>query len=212
MKLNRLAPASLFLAAATLGACGSTETAAAPEAMAMPSPEEQQAMMMAMMTAAAPGPNHERLMSLAGDWTVQARYRMDPTGPWTEAAATAKLQKALGGRMLVQKFNGKLSMGPGMDMQLDGLELTGFNNLTQKYESYWFDNMSTWCTFTQGVEENGVLDLKGMMSDAITPAGRPVRFTRRIVDADHFVTEAFDTIPPLGEVKVMELSYARAQP
>jgi hypothetical protein len=204
---------TLGLAALTLvGATAlATYSIAMQEPAGAPTPAQQQEMMMAMMQAGTPGKEHEELMKSAGDWSVKTKYRMSPDQPWSEGTATAKMSKALGGRFVAMKYSGKMSFGPGMEMTLDGLEIFGFNNLTQEYEAYWFDSMSTWGLFSSGKEENGVLNLLGTIVDPITPQGRAVRFTKHKVDEDHFVAEAFDTIPPLGEVKVMEMEFTRVQ-
>ncbi len=206
-------PLTLGLAALTLvGATAfATYSIAQQEPAGAPTLAQQQEMMMAMMQAGTPGKEHEELMKSAGDWSVKSKYRMSPDQPWTEGTATAKMSKALGGRFVVQKYSGKMNFGPGMEMTLDGLQILGFNNLTKEYEAYWFDSMSTWCVFSSGKEEDGVISLKGTIYDAISPQGRPTRFTQRKVDDDRFVGEAFDTIPPLGEVKVMELEYTRVK-
>ena len=177
-------------------------------APAVPSAEEQQALMMAMMTAGVPGPEHEKLMAWAGDWTVKLRMRMAPDAPWEESAGTSKWSKALGGRFIVQKLSSNMNMG-GMEMQWDGLELFGFNNVTQEFEAWWFDSMSTTGLYTHGKEVNGVIELRGLMKDPISPEGRPALFTLRPVDENHFFSEGYDTIPPHGLIKVIELEFTR---
>lgn len=168
-------------------------------------------MMMAMMSAGVPGPEHEAIMAWAGDWTVKLRMRMAPDAPWDETTGTAKFSKTLGGRYIVQKLNCTMKMG-AMELPFDSLEIFGFNNVTKEYEAWWFDSMSTTGMYTHGKEVNGVIELRGLIKDPLSPEGRPALFTHRSVDENHFFGEGYDTIPPHGLIKVIELEFTRVIP
>jgi hypothetical protein len=48
-----------------------------------------------------------------------------------------------------------------------------------------------------------------MMRDVISPDGRPYRHVTHPVDEDHYITKMYDTIPPVGDILVMEIAYTR---
>lgn len=173
------------------------------------SPEEMQAIMMQMMEKAQPGPEHKKLQALAGEWTTEIKMRMGgPDSPWENHTGHSKIQSALGGRYLIEKFTAEL----GMMGKMEGLLILSYNNLTEEYESIWMDNMSTWpqCA-SGGINEEGATELKGKMRDVITPEGRPYRHVTHPVDENHYFTKMYDTIPPTGDIQVMEIEYTRIE-
>lgn len=192
-------PLPLAFAVAALVACNAPQPA--------PEPMDEAAAMMKMMELAAPGKQHQQLMSRAGDWTVAARMRMAPDAPWSDMEMKVKSQAALGGRWLISKVSGDMG-----GMPFDGLQIEGYNNLKQQYEAYWTDSMSTWFVSTAGqMDEQGALEMKGMMVDFVTPQGRPYRSVTTFQDADHFRTVMYDTIPPAGDVEMMTLEFSRVK-
>ncbi|MHC4824546.1 MAG: DUF1579 family protein, partial [Planctomycetota bacterium] len=134
-------------------------------------PEQLQEIMMEQMKMGQPGPQHEQLQAMAGEWSTKMKMRMGgPDSPWQEYEGHSKIQIALGGRYIIEKFTGEL----GMMGKMDGLLILGYNNMTEEYESIWMDNMSTWPQFAKGVvNEEGATELSGMMRDVISPDGRP---------------------------------------
>ncbi len=170
-------------------------------------PVDEAAMMMKMMELAAPGKEHQKLMTRAGDWSVAARMRMGPDAPWMDMAFKVKSQAALGGRWLISKVNGDMG-----GMPFDGLQIEGFNNLTKQYDAYWTDSFSTWFVTTSGnLNEKGALEMKGTMIDGVTPEGRPYRSVTTYQDADHYRTVMYDTIPPQGDVEMMTMDFSRVK-
>src|SRR5438552_2980059 len=75
-------------------------------------PEQQKQMMDEMMKAIAPGPEHDKLKEMAGNWDCAVKF-FPPEAPGTvqESAGTAKMEMILGGRYIVQKFEGSMPMG-----------------------------------------------------------------------------------------------------
>ena len=179
-------------------------------------PEE---MMMEYMKLGQPGPEHEKMLATVGDWTTVTRMKTSPDSDWTEGTGSTKVQKALGGRFLVEKVEYNFNFG-GISQKTNGILIMGYDNFTKKYQSMWIDSMSTGMFFTEGeMDENGVLELTGKMRDMMSPDGR--NFLMRSVpkDKDHFVLEMYDSIPasptdPMPEtpnMKVMEIEYSRVK-
>lgn len=99
----------------------------------MDSPE-----MQAMMKAMTPGPEHQRMARMAGDWTFTNKLWMDPSAPPSEGSGTMHAEMILGGRYLHSVWKGDF-----MGMQFEGHGTDGFDNVTRKHVSSWVDNMST---------------------------------------------------------------------
>ena len=97
-----------------------------------------------------------------------------------------------------------------MGMPMKGVNILGFDNSTGEYTSMWADTMSTWWVSSRGKENaEGVIDFKGTMKDV---AGeRPFRMEVHNVSADEVQGRMFDTIPPVGEVEVMQFTSKRKQ-
>lgn len=190
-------------AACSATCCQSTQVAFEaidPEAM------EPMEIMQAMMEMGAPGEEHAELMTQAGLWETRIRMRMAPDAPWEEYSGSSKIQKALGGRYLIEKFEAEM----GMMGTMSGLLILGYSNLTEEYQSLWFDSSSTYPSIAKGkVREDGRTELHGMMKDLITPQGRPYRIVITPKSNDHYLMEMYDTIPPAGEVMVMTIDYHR---
>lgn len=173
------------------------------------SPEAQMELMQAMMKMGAPGEEHKAMKSWVGNWNAEMKMRMSPEADWETYKGKAKIQSALGGRYMIEKFEANL--GPMMG-EMEGLLIFGYNNLTKQYESSWRDNWSTWASTATGFQnEEGMYEMSGLMKDLVTPEGRHTHYTTGFVTEDHMVMHMYDTIPPHGDVKVMQIDYYRVK-
>src|SRR5262245_59333625 len=82
--------------------------------------------------APTPGPEHEVLKRLEGNWT--AVIKMDGN----EAPATATYKMDLGGLWLISEFRGELFGQP-----FQGRGADGYDPEKKKYVSVWVDSMTT---------------------------------------------------------------------
>src|ERR1043165_347550 len=87
-----------------------------------------------------------------------------------------------------------------------GLGLTGYNTMEKRYESYWFENMSTWGTTATGRWDDAkkTLTLEG---DEINPETGKPRHTRTMLDLSSPTREtmvAYTTAPDGKEFKTFE--------
>ena len=175
--------------------------------------------MMQYMALGQPGEAHEKMMVGVGEWDTITKMKTAPDEPWTEGTGHTKVQKALGGRFLIEKVQYNFSFG-GMNTKTNGILIMGYDNFTKKFQSMWIDSMSTGMFYSEGeMDENGVLELSGTMRDMMSPDGR--QFLMRSVpkDKDHFTLEMYDSIPaspsdPMPKkpnVKVMEIEYSRVK-
>src|SRR5439155_25747718 len=99
--------------------------------------------------AATPGPVHQRLAKLAGEYTTVAKFAAKPGDPAQESRGTAKLTSVLGGRFVHEENSGSLLGQPN-----SGLRLYGYNDASGHYEGMWVYTGST-----------GIMTLTGTSTD-----------------------------------------------
>src|SRR5512132_483462 len=99
---------------------------------------EQQAEMQAYMKAATPGPEHQALAAMAGNYDLKVKGWQAAGAAPEESVATAVRSSALGGRVMVEEVHGTM-----MGMPFEGHGMSGFDNVTGKYWSTWTDSMGT---------------------------------------------------------------------
>jgi hypothetical protein len=163
-------------------------------------------MMKKMEALAAPGPEHQKIASLAGEWETEARCYM--TGPDTPTVTkgTCKGKMILGGRFLQEEFEGDM-----MGKKFHGSGLLGYDKFNQKYIDTWIDDMGTGIFVTEGnFDASGkVLTLNGKMDDPMTgEKGKEMRLVTRILSPDKHTFEMHDVA--LGDKgKMMEITYTR---
>ncbi len=107
---------------------------------AMDSPE-----MQAAMAAMSPGPEHQKLAHMVGDWTFTNKMWMDPSAPPAEGSGTMHAEMILGGRYVYEVWKGNF-----MGMPFEGHGTEGYDNITKKHISSWADNMSTAIMYSTG--------------------------------------------------------------
>jgi len=190
--------------------------AAASAAIALPLPAQeakqktpaadQQAMTEAWQKAAAPGPNHKLLASLAGQWNFATKMWMQPGAPPEMSTGTAVYTPLMDGRFIQGEYKGTFG---GMAFQ--GLGLTGYDNVAKHFTATWADNMGTSIMLMTGKYDAATktFTYKGDMVDVMKPGTRvKVRQTVKVTDDDSHVMEWYE-FRSGKEVKTMEISYTR---
>jgi hypothetical protein len=211
MHVRKLTSAAALIACGALLAIAASrpqdkpaaKTPPPPAAKAAPSPMEDPAMMEKMMKLATPSDAHKELAKHAGTWEVHYKMRMSPDMPWMETDGTVEKKSILGGRYIQEDVAFSV-----MGMPMQGMQILGFDNLTQEYISWWADSMSTWWVTARGKKAaDGTIELKGTMVDVA--GSRPYRMVIRPKGEDTTEVEMYDTIPPKGDVLVMSLTEKR---
>jgi hypothetical protein len=200
-RISSLVPPLLAL---VLCACQST-----PKQPAAPAPVDMETMMAKMMELAAPGAEHEVLMRDAGTWDSVYKLRMAPDAPWTEFRGSATCRPLLDGRYLWQDVEWTMpDPMSGQMMPMKAFQILGYDKMSNEYTALWADAWSTWMITSRGKRDaRGVLNMGGTMRDV---AGeRPFRMEIREDGADQRHITMYDTIPPQGEVVVMEIAQKR---
>jgi len=193
----------IALVAVTLFVAANVFAADAPKAGAA----DQQAMTEKMMKAAAPGPQHEMLKKMAGEWNAKVTSMMDPSQPPQVENSTSTLTMLMDGRYCQEVTSGQM-----MGQPFSGMGLTGYDNVLGKYVSTWVDNMGTGIMTSTGTADASgkVITWIGTMSDPMTGKASKSRMVTTIVDDDHHTFEMYGTPPGAKkEMKVMTIEYSR---
>jgi hypothetical protein len=184
----------------------STKAAAKPAAKAQAMDPQAMAEMMEKM--AAPGPQHERLQKLAGQWIATVRWTWDPSQAMQETKSTSVITTLMDGR-----YSQEVNAGEMQGRPFQGMGLTGYDNILKKYVSVWFDNMGTGFMTSQGTPDatGSVVNWTSEFTDAMTGKTKKCRLVTRFQDDDHRVFEMFDKGPDGKEFKAMEITYERSK-
>jgi hypothetical protein len=171
-------------------------------AAALAQQPDSAAMMQAWEAYMTPGPEHQRLASLAGDWTWNSTFWMAPGGPGEKSEGTMTAQPIMDGRYVIEQWNGTVMGGP-----FEGRSLSGYDNAKKQHWSVWVDNMSTGAmTSWGGYDESGqTMTMSGQFVDPMSGQEKTSRSVMRHVDENHFILEMFGPGPDGKEFKTMEL-------
>ena len=158
---------------------------------------------------AAPTGAHEKLKPFEGSFRAEVKMWMGPGDPIV-STGTMTSTFDLGSRFLHQRYVGDQSDGPFPNFE--GRGYWGFNTMTNQYEGFWIDTVSTFMQTESGdVDDSGtVWTMTGSM-----PCKEPGKTTKKksvitLKDNDHHSMEMYFKEPDSNEVKGMEIQYTRA--
>jgi hypothetical protein len=163
-------------------------------------------MMKAWQEYMTPGAMHDLLAKSVGEWKTEISSWMDPNMPPTVTEGKSVCEAMLGGRFFHSKETANF-----MGMPFEGSSITGYDNATKKFFSYWVDNMSTGGMILEGSydEATKTLTFTGKMTE---PMGTEmsVREVVKSTDNDH---STFEMYMDMGgkEIKNMEIQYTRVK-
>jgi hypothetical protein len=192
-----------LLAAVAIAAMSAT---AALSAAAQEMPADQQKAMEAYAKVMSPNENHAFLKNFAGEWNTESKAWMQPGAPPTVSQATADAELILGGRFVMTKFHGSMFGQP-----FEGIQILGYDNLQQKYTTFWIDNSSTVFYLMSGARDTSgsVVNQAGMWPDPMSGGTIAVRDVTRVVSPDEYTYELFMTGPDGKEFKTLENRVSR---
>lgn len=147
----------------------------------------------------APGPEHERLKQLEGEWIATLK------SPGGDSKGTMTYRMECGGLWLVSDFRSDFG---GMKFQGRGLD--GYDPQKKKYVSVWVDSMSLRPLLFEGDWDAAKKELTSR-GEGTGPDGKPVKYksVSRMVDADHETFKMFIVGPDGTETEMMTIEYAR---
>lgn len=177
------------------------------------SPEEAKAMKN-MEEAGKVTENHKLLSdNLAGEWTYENKMWH---GPEVEVSTgTCSTKAVFGGRYLHAAHKGSMQMpgpdGKMMDMQFEGMSVTGYDNIKKKFVGTWSDSMSTGIFMSEGMYDPGTKSFTytGEMPDCMQDFKIvKIRHVIKIIDKDKHVFEWYQPMDG-KDTKTMEITYTR---
>lgn len=201
--LSILSLALLSFAAAPVAVAQEEPSEAPAEAPAMS--EEALAEMAAWQEAMTPGPQHERLARMAGDWEADMKIWMEPGAEPMTSTFTASRRMIFDGRFLEEDVVGEFMGQPFL-----GRSVIGYNNVTGKWWSTWLDNTTTGLMVGEGDwdEESDTSTFLFTSVDPVSGEEMQMKGVTRVLSADHEVHEMWEERD--GEsFKSMEMIYRR---
>lgn len=153
----------------------------------------------AAQAPSGPGPEHDGLKRLAGEWTATIKGE----GGDSKGVQVARME--CGGLWLSVDF--KSDFG-GVPFQGRGLD--GYDPVSKKHVSVWVDSMSTKPMVFEGTMDKARKTLT-MHADGVGMDGKPAKFksVTRYLDDDHHVFTLFVIGSDGAEQKMMSIEYAR---
>jgi hypothetical protein len=165
---------------------------------------DQDEMMKAWQKAMTPGPEHEMLANMVGEWDGDITMWMDSNQPPETSKGTAIYESIYDGRYIIGKYS-----GTAWGMPMNGMDINGYDNVKKVFFSTWIDNMGTGLMYSEGTydEESKTINFT---SDTVGPMGNKmkVRSVTTLIDKDHTQFEMFMDMGS-GEMKSMEIKYTR---
>jgi len=161
--------------------------------------------MKAAMAAMMPGPAHQKLAELAGQWTTHSKFTL-AGAPSEETDGTARISVVMGGRFLHEEAQGTM-----MGMPVQSAKLIGYNNGSKKYESVWTYTLGTnMMTMTGASKDAGKTIRFDAAWDNESGVREKIKITYAFADANHFtVTMGGGEMPDGSEGPEMVTTYTR---
>jgi hypothetical protein len=164
---------------------------------------DEAAVMAAYEKAMTPAAPHARLAEMAGEWQLEVKFWMQPGGEPMVSTATSTRKMIMGGRYLADHVE-----GDAMGQPFTGMGLTGYNNVEERFEATWVDNMGTGIFTSHGEwnEEENALVMHGSYVDPATGKKKMVKTISRIVGPDKEIFEQYEKSEGEEEaLKTMEI-------
>jgi hypothetical protein len=161
--------------------------------------------MKAAMEAMLPGPAHEKLAKLAGEWSTKSKLAV-PGQPPEETEGTSRITVVMDGRFIHQEDSGTM-----MGTPFKSAKLMGFNNGSKKYEAVWTYTLGTNMMTMTGTSDDGGKTIKcGASFDNELGVKETLNVTYKLIDDDHF-TIVLDggQMPDGSPGPTMEMTYTR---
>lgn len=153
-------------------------------------------------------PQHDRLASLAGEWTTVYRVVSAPGKPPLEMPGRASYRVTLGGYWVIGET--ELMVGP---RSVKGLLIYGFDTYKQRCSFQFIQESDTQVLFGLGVPNALGDDITFDVPMELAPGQPPVnhRTTLRFESSDRHVFAMARALPEGGELTVLTIEYTRAK-
>jgi len=152
-----------------------------------------------------PGPQHELLKQMTGDWNAKMTCNFPGTEGPIETSGTYSAKLDVGGFFLIGEFKSEFFGQP-----FQGHSITGYNQFEKKYKGVWVDSMGPFLYHTEAEFSQDGKTYKETMTGP-GPDGKPMKF-RSVIDIkddDHMQMTMFIVGEEGKEQKMMEIEYTR---
>jgi len=168
--------------------------------LAQTSSQDQQKAMEAYLKAMAVTENHKLLDYFIGKWEATSTMWSFPGSPPVKSQSSAEVTSILGGRFFMSKLSGTM-----MGQPFEGVQINGFDNMQNKFLTFWIDNSSTSFFLFSGIYDAATKTWTDTGNWADPMGGTtPVRSVTRIVGPDEYVYEMYMGMPDGKEFKSLE--------
>lgn len=153
-----------------------------------------------------PGPEHQQIGKVVGEWDVACTMWMQPGQPPSRSTGSQTFAAKHDGRYIKGRYTGSFEGQP-----FTGHTTNGFDRAAGRYFTTWCDSMGTGFLYLTGTSSDGgkTITYSGEM---VCPLLGPlsVRQVETHLTDDRFTIDMYQTPKDTGkEFKAMELSYTR---
>jgi len=165
---------------------------------------EMEAMMAKWQEFATPAEGHTILNALVGSWSYTMQHWMNADAPAEESTGSSESAWIMGGRFVEEKVS-----GTSMGQPFNGTSITGYNNGTKQYSSYWYDNMNTGSMFSEGTydDQAKTISSSGTFFCPIRGGDTAYRSVLTITDKNSHSYEMYMTEVDGVEFLAMQINY-----
>lgn len=153
-----------------------------------------------------PGPEHQQIGKVVGEWDVACTMWMQPGQPPSKSTGSNTFTAKHDGRFIKGQFTGSFAEQP-----LTGHTTNGYDRAAKRYFTTWCDSMGTGFVYLTGTsnDQGKSITYSGEM---VCPVSGPlsVRQVETHQTDDRFTIDMYQTPKSGGqESKSMELAYTR---
>ena len=202
--MKRLAPFALLLVPALLIAAD----APAPDIHKEPNPATQPS--AEDLKLLQPGPEHERLKALVGEFDGEYEVFTAPGAEAKRSKGKVVNELVYGGRFIQGHFECDM-----LGSRVTGQNLIGYDNAKKRYVGTWVNSGSTGIVVAEGAADAAgkVITVEFEEKNDADPA-HPYRtqFVTTIIDRDHYRFETVLLAPGIEPFTVARINYSRHNP
>lgn len=170
--------------------------------------QDQQKVMEMYAKLGAVNEHHDWFKPFAGEWKTSGTMWMYPGSEPAKFENRVSAELILGGRFLKMATKGQM-----MGQPFDGFQISGYDNLQQKYVVFWIDSTATAFYLTTGTLDPAkqTMTETGLWPDPMSGKQVKVRNVTRRMGPDEFVYESYMTLPNGQEFKTLEQRVVRVR-
>ncbi len=166
---------------------------------------DQDEMMKAWQEYMTPGPMHEILARNVGTWKAEMTTYDNPEAP-TKSEGISTYEIILGGRYLQGKHKSEFG-----GMEMNGIEITGYDNAKKKFFSAWLDNFGTGLLYQEGDYDEAAKTLT-LSGSSIDPFGKEIKVRQILKNFDEETSYMEMYMEQDGkETKWMDIKFTRVK-